>query len=47
MDEVEGIALGKTGVGGTVLANSRMWYWKLVAGTGKKSKRENSYSMQL
>mmetsp|Transcript_29728 Transcript_29728/g.64010 ORF Transcript_29728/g.64010 Transcript_29728/m.64010 type:complete len:394 (+) Transcript_29728:133-1314(+) len=28
MDEVQGIALGKTGVGGTVLAGSRMGYWK-------------------
>ena len=27
-DEVQGIALGKTGVGGTVLANTRMRYWK-------------------
>mmetsp|Transcript_27019 Transcript_27019/g.51098 ORF Transcript_27019/g.51098 Transcript_27019/m.51098 type:complete len:393 (-) Transcript_27019:170-1348(-) len=27
-DEVQGIALGKTGVGGTVLSDSRMGYWK-------------------
>mmetsp|Transcript_38298 Transcript_38298/g.92378 ORF Transcript_38298/g.92378 Transcript_38298/m.92378 type:complete len:364 (+) Transcript_38298:112-1203(+) len=30
VDEVQGIALGKTGVGGTVLANSRMGYWHLT-----------------
>ena len=29
IDEVEGIALGKTGVGGTVLTTSRMGYWDL------------------
>ena len=29
IDEVEGIALGKTGLGGTVLTNSRMGYWDL------------------
>lgn len=29
-DEVEGIALGRTGVGGTVLAHSRMGYWDLL-----------------
>mmetsp|Transcript_37994 Transcript_37994/g.80051 ORF Transcript_37994/g.80051 Transcript_37994/m.80051 type:complete len:343 (-) Transcript_37994:169-1197(-) len=29
MDEVQGIALGKNGVGGTVLADSRMGYWEL------------------
>jgi len=34
-DEVQGIALGKTGVGGTVLADSRMGYWKLEEGTKK------------
>lgn len=33
-DEAEGIALGRTGVGGTVLAGSRMGYWKLD-GSGK------------
>ena len=30
VDEVEGIALGKTGLGGTGLVNSRMGYWNLV-----------------
>ncbi|KAL7527944.1 hypothetical protein ACHAWF_002370 [Thalassiosira exigua] len=35
-DKVEGIALGKNGVGGTVLADSRMGYWDL----GGKSKTE-------
>ena len=28
IDEVQGIALGKTGVGGTVLAKTQMGYWK-------------------
>ncbi|KAL7428765.1 hypothetical protein ACHAXH_003558 [Discostella pseudostelligera] len=28
-DEVQGIALGKVGVGGTVLANTRMGYWDI------------------
>ena len=32
VDEVQGIALGMTSVGGTVLANSRMGYWN-VEGT--------------
>lgn len=30
IDEVQGIALGKTSVGGTVLASSRMGYWNLA-----------------
>lgn len=29
VDEVQGIAMGKTGMGGTVLSNSRMGYWKV------------------
>jgi len=31
IDEVQGIALGMTSVGGTVLANSRMGYWNIRA----------------
>ena len=31
VDEVGGIALGRTGDGGTVLANSRLGYWDLIA----------------
>ncbi|KAL7534185.1 hypothetical protein ACHAXR_005706 [Thalassiosira sp. AJA248-18] len=42
IDKVQGIALGKTGVGGTVLANSRIHYWDLVTGDGQHN--ANDYS---
>jgi len=44
IDEVQGIALGITSVGGTVLANSRMGYWNNRASTSRISDRKGHSS---
>lgn len=44
IDEVQGIALGKNGVGGTVLANSIMGYWGWSGdGNGSHNANRNGY----
>jgi hypothetical protein len=43
LDNVEGIALGKSSVGGTVLANSRMGYWNLAKKDDGPDVKQNEY----
>ena len=43
IDQVQGIALGKTGMGGTVLSSGRMGYWNVPVTSSKSKWRDETH----
>ena len=43
IDQVQGIALGKTGMGGTVLSSGRMGYWNVPVASSKSKGRDQTH----